>query len=103
MRIKIKNLARIKEASVALKPLTIFIGKNNTNKSYVAHVFYALLDLASVRWRHVEKNISEIIEKEYIKETVEQLKPFLEKTEETMLDNYNRNTLRHFNAKGIKK
>ncbi len=82
MRIKIKNLARIKEASVALKPLTIFIGKNNTNKSYVAHVFYALLDLASVRWRHVEKNISEIIEKEYIKETVEQLKPFLEKTEE---------------------
>ena len=102
MRIKIKNLARIKEASVALKPLTIFIGKNNTNKSYVAHIFYALLDLAS-RWRHVEKNISEIIEKEYIKETVEQLKPFLEKTEETMLDNYNRNTLRHFNAKGIKK
>ena len=63
MKIKIKNLARIKEASVALKPLTIFIGKNNTNKSYVAHVFYALLDLASVRWRHVEKNISEIIEK----------------------------------------
>jgi len=100
MKIKIKNLARIKEASVALKPLTIFIGKNNTNKSYVAHVFYALLDLASVRWRHVE---SEIIEKEYIKETVEQLKPFLEKTEETMLDNYNRNTLRHFNAKGVKK
>ena len=82
MRIKIKNLARIKEASVTLKPLTIFIGKNNTNKSYVAHVFYALLDLGSMRLRHVEKYIGKVVEKEYIKETVEQLKPFLEKAKE---------------------
>jgi len=73
MRIKIKNLARIKEASVALKPLTIFIGKNNTNKSYVAHVFYALLDRASM---------GKFVEKEYIKKTAEQLRPFLKKAKD---------------------
>ena len=82
MRIKIKNLARIKEASVALKPLTIFIGKNNTNKSYVAHVFYALLDLGSMRLRHVEKYIGKVVEKEYIKKTAEQLRPFLKKAKD---------------------
>ena len=74
MRVKIKNLARIKEASVALKPLTIFIGKNNTNKSYVAHVFYALLDLATIEW---EKSA----EQKYLKDIIEQLKPFFKKIE----------------------
>ncbi len=44
MKIKIKNLARITEADFELKPLTIFIGKNNTNKSYCAYVIYALID-----------------------------------------------------------
>ena len=75
MRIKIKNLARIKEASIALKPFTVFIGKNNTNKSYVAHVFYALFDLMSVKW---ERNI----EKKHIEEIARQLRPFLETSEE---------------------
>ena len=45
MKIEIRNLARITEANVELKPLTVFIGRNNTNKSYVAHVFYALFDM----------------------------------------------------------
>jgi len=34
-----------------------------------------------MRLRHVEKYIGKVVEKEYIKETVEQLKPFLEKVE----------------------
>jgi len=42
MRIKVRNLARIREAEVEVKPLTIFVGKNGTNKSYMAHVVYGV-------------------------------------------------------------
>ena len=40
MSLKVENLANIKSAEINLKPLTIFVGKNNTNKSYLAHVVY---------------------------------------------------------------
>ncbi len=40
MNLKVENLANIRSAEVDIKPLTIFVGRNNTNKSYLAHVVY---------------------------------------------------------------
>lgn len=43
MKLKVENLAKINEAEVEVKNLTLFIGQNSTNKSYMAHVIYELL------------------------------------------------------------
>jgi len=42
MKFKIKNLGKIKEADIEVKPLTVFVGKNGTHKSYMAHVVYGI-------------------------------------------------------------
>ncbi len=42
MKICIKKLAKIEEATIDIKDLTIFVGKNSTNKSYLAQVIYML-------------------------------------------------------------
>ena len=40
MKLRVENLARIKEAEVDVKNLTLFVGQNSTHKSYMAHVIY---------------------------------------------------------------
>lgn len=42
MNIRFCNLGRIKETELDLKPLTIIIGPNNTNKTYIAYSVYGL-------------------------------------------------------------
>lgn len=42
MNFNVSNLANVKNADIDLKPLTIFVGKNGTNKSYMAHLVYEL-------------------------------------------------------------
>lgn len=43
MHLTIKNLGRLESASINLdKPLTVFVGRNNTSKTYVAYTVYAL-------------------------------------------------------------
>jgi len=42
MKFTVKKMARIEESTIELKPLTVFIGKNGTNKSYMAHLVYEL-------------------------------------------------------------
>ncbi len=42
MIIKFKNLGKIKETGLDLRPLTIIIGPNNSNKTYIAYSVYAL-------------------------------------------------------------
>jgi predicted ATPase len=39
---EVHNLAKIKKANINVKDLTIFVGKNSTNKSYMAHTLYIL-------------------------------------------------------------
>lgn len=51
--IEVSNLGAIKEAKLELLPLTIFIGKNATAKSYAATVVYALLNSLATRRRTV--------------------------------------------------
>ncbi len=38
MKIKVYNLGIIKEANIDLKPLTIFIGPNNSGKTWLAYI-----------------------------------------------------------------
>ena len=42
MKLTIKQLGKIEEADIEIKNLTVFVGKNSTNKSYMAHVVYIL-------------------------------------------------------------
>ena len=41
LRLVVDNLGPIEHASVALKPLTVLIGRNNTGKTYLAQALYA--------------------------------------------------------------
>jgi len=47
MKFEIHKLARIEDAKFEIKDLTIFVGKNSTNKSYVAHIVYILNKILS--------------------------------------------------------
>jgi len=40
--ISISNLGRVKNADIELKPLTVFIGPNNTGKTWSAYLVYAI-------------------------------------------------------------
>ncbi|MBN2825104.1 MAG: AAA family ATPase [Campylobacterales bacterium] len=42
MKLKVEQLAKIEEATIDVKNLTIFVGKNSTNKSYMAHTVYTV-------------------------------------------------------------
>lgn len=44
MRVEFKNLASVGQTKLELKPLTIIIGPNNSNKTYIAYAVYGLLD-----------------------------------------------------------
>jgi len=90
MKFKIKELARIKDATFEIKDLTIFVGKNSTNKSYVAHIVYMLnkiltklnIDIYGRQSLHNElftkyikkhKNLIEEIKKLNKKESIEEV------------------------------
>ena len=42
MEISIKDLGAVREANIELKPLTIFVGPNNTGKTWAAYIISAL-------------------------------------------------------------
>ena len=52
-KIQVKDFGPIAEGSVDLKPLTIFIGQNNSGKSYLAMLIYSLLQ--SYMPRHIPR------------------------------------------------
>ncbi|PYG54730.1 AAA family ATPase [Rhizobium sp. UGM030330-04] len=45
LKFKVSNLGRVRSASVQLAPLTILVGKNDTGKSYLATLIWALNNL----------------------------------------------------------
>lgn len=49
MKLYVRNLGRINEAELDIRPLTVFVGKNNTNKTWVAYSLWALL--RNLTWR----------------------------------------------------
>ena len=42
LRVEVKNLGPIAEGAIQLRPLTIFIGRNSSGKSYMAMLIYCL-------------------------------------------------------------
>jgi predicted ATPase len=43
VKIKIESLGKIRQAELDLRPITLLVGENNTNKSWTAYAIYALL------------------------------------------------------------
>lgn len=48
MKIKFKNLGTIKETELDLRPLTVIIGPNNSNKTYIAYSVYGLFETIKI-------------------------------------------------------
>lgn len=44
-KLRIQNLGRIANAELSIRPLTIFVGPNNTNKTWTAYALYGLAQL----------------------------------------------------------
>ena len=42
MKIKFENFGNVKKGEIELKPLTAFIGSNNTGKTYCTYSIYGL-------------------------------------------------------------
>ncbi|VXD11694.1 conserved hypothetical protein [Planktothrix serta PCC 8927] len=49
MKIKIKNLGIIEQAEINLKPLTVFIGENNTGKTWTAYLLAAIFGVEAYK------------------------------------------------------
>lgn len=57
MKIRVENLANIKEADIEVKNLTLFVGQNSTHKSYMAHTVYELYkEISSIKNNWNKKN-----------------------------------------------
>jgi len=59
LELELKNFAHIERAEVELKPLTIFFGKNNTGKSYIATLLAGLFKDIRRLFRSSEGQLSE--------------------------------------------
>jgi predicted ATPase len=84
MKLYVENLGSIKRADIELRDLTIFIGENNTNKTWTAYLIYALVK---------DYYIDEILD------TLNYLKEILvgnKKSYEEILKNLNHDTLANF-------
>lgn len=73
MRVKVENLGNIRSGEIEVKPLTIFIGPNNTGKTYSAYCLYGILDDGWLPFYAVhtdlnifDKFIDKLIERGYI-------------------------------------
>jgi predicted ATPase len=83
MKIKVKNLGVIKEASIDLsKRLIVFCGPNNTGKTYISYLIYALTNISSITTeKFSNEQIQEIISRQevYFKFNINSLYQFREK------------------------
>ena len=48
--LEVKELGIVKNAKIDLKPFTIFFGKNNTGKTYLAYLVYGICNVYDVLW-----------------------------------------------------
>ena len=54
MKVRITNLGAVKDAEIAVKPLTVFVGSNNTGKTWTAYTLAALF--TPVSWEKYESS-----------------------------------------------
>jgi predicted ATPase len=95
MKLQIEGLAKIKKANVEIKDLTLFVGQNSTNKSYMAHIIYELFKEISILSRDnrymrinnkLKRDISLKILIKYEKELSALPKDFSEHIKQTQVD-----------------
>ncbi|MFM6372383.1 MAG: AAA family ATPase, partial [Dolichospermum sp.] len=55
MKIKFSNLGSIQETELDLRSLTVIIGPNNSNKTYIAYSIYGLWQSAAGSTRGINK------------------------------------------------
>src|SRR4051812_49105093 len=78
--VRIDDFGKIGEATIEMSPLVILVGKNNTGKSYIASLLWALLNfeetfLEKDAWRTPPSWFAELIEKSEISGPVDKLVP----------------------------
>ncbi len=97
LKIKFENLGNIKEANIELGNLTIFAGANNSGKTYVNYILYALLYKkyalkGSLYDKYIneakENGVSKINIIEFLDNNYSKLKNNLEKTFAKTLDRF---------------
>ena len=64
-KLYVKNFAKIKEAEIELAPFTLFVGDNNSGKSYLMTLIYHL-------FKYADKVIDMIFKDEKIVEELEE-------------------------------
>lgn len=84
MKIQVKDLGAIKEAGIDLdKPLTLFCGENNTGKTYLAFIIYALTRM-KISKSPFKINIPKLIEDGFIILKIDEIQLF--KYKNNMID-----------------
>ena len=65
LNLEVRDFGPIGEASVELRPLTVFVGPSNTGKSYLASLIYALHKhfgrFDSTNWWHAEEMVHRML------------------------------------------
>jgi len=69
MRLKVEQLAKIEQATIDVKNLTVFVGKNSTNKSYMAHTVYMVNKTISTHYDKAD-NVLTLLSRDYKKTTM---------------------------------
>ncbi|WP_176719987.1 AAA family ATPase, partial [Brachyspira hampsonii] len=70
----VKNFAKIKEAKIELSPFTLFIGDNNSGKSYLMTLVYGLIKYTAIIINIIfkdKKNVEELYEYKKAKSIIE--------------------------------
>lgn len=62
MEVQIKNLGPVKDAQITLKPLTIFVGPNNSGKTYIAYLLYGILKNKSHLFRTLNRRKKKLVD-----------------------------------------
>jgi len=97
LNIKLENLGNIKEANIHLSKLTLFLGENNSGKTYLNYVLYALLNKRFISKNNFydefikdakENGVLVINYENFLDENYEKLKHNLEKSFAKNLDRF---------------
>ncbi|MBL8149051.1 MAG: AAA family ATPase, partial [Blastocatellia bacterium] len=86
MKLRIKNLAKIKNATIDIKPLTIFIGPNGTGKTWAAYAFYSLIkQLRRSISLDTDIDLKKVTPRNFVKELETQARKITERIQEAKL------------------
>ena len=81
----VKNFAKIKEAEIELAPFTLFVGDNNSGKTYLSTLVYALIKYTSKTIYDIFEYTDEIKNSEEYKKVINLINNIIEKNEKVSL------------------